>query len=150
MYPEKIIEIIVRLLSLIQDNKQIANEDLENLGRLGYSQNEINTAFSWLYRNFLPKENFTEKSYKSLSHRVFHNVEEKVITPEGRGFLIQLDALGLVTNVELENILERLMMTGLHHISINDVKLITANFLMEKYGSAFNSGNVFNNEDKIN
>ena len=82
MNSERIIEIIVKLLTIFQDNKQILNEDLNNLHLLGYTLNEINAAYHWLYRNFLPKENFTDKSYKTSSHRVFHDVEVKVISPE--------------------------------------------------------------------
>jgi uncharacterized protein Smg (DUF494 family) len=150
MYPERIIEIIVRLLAIIHESKQIVNEDLENLGKLGYSQNEINRAFQWLYKNFIPKEKYSEKSYKSESHRVFHEAEKKVISSEGRGFLIQLTNLGLVSNVELEIILERLMMTGLQRITLNDVKLFSSNFLLEKFGSSFTSINIIDTGDKIN
>lgn len=150
MHPERIIEIIVKLLAFMQDNNQIASEDLEKLSRLGYSQSEINTAFQWLYKNFLPKEDFSDKSYKSASHRVFHEVEERVISPEGRGYLIQLAGLELITNIDLETIIERLMLTGLQHINLIDVKMLTSNFLIEKYGSAFYIGNFIESEDKIN
>ena len=46
---EKVVEILLYLMSEIRDDKRLADIDLNDLQNRGYSQSEISAAFSWLF-----------------------------------------------------------------------------------------------------
>ena len=46
---EKVIEILVYIMSEVQENKRLSDIDLGDLKSQGYTQSEISAAFSWLY-----------------------------------------------------------------------------------------------------
>ncbi|HTO93845.1 MAG TPA: hypothetical protein VMM80_05715, partial [Bacteroidota bacterium] len=48
---EKVVELLIYIMSEIQDNKGIGDIDLSDLKTRGYTQSEISAAFSWIYEN---------------------------------------------------------------------------------------------------
>jgi uncharacterized protein Smg (DUF494 family) len=132
MLYEKIIEIIVFLLGELKKNKQLAEIDLENLSSLGYTQNEINTAFGWIYSKIYAGEKiFNEDSIKSRSFRMLHDVEKNVIAPEAYGYLIQLKELGLITDMDIEVIIDKIMLSAYNKIGLEDIKGYIAAYLLD-------------------
>ena len=132
MLYEKIIEIIVYLLSEMKKNKQLGEIEVEQLSNLGYTQNEINTAFSWIYSKIYAGEKiFTDETVKSRSFRVLHDVEKNVITPEANGYLIQLRELGLITDMDIETIIDKIMLSAYNKIEVEDMKSYIAAYLLD-------------------
>jgi uncharacterized protein Smg (DUF494 family) len=132
MHYEKIIEIIVYLLTELKSNKQLKEIDMQNLSKLGYTQNEISTAFSWIYTRIYSGEKiFSDESKTPHSHRTFHEVEKNILTPEAQGYLIQLRELGLVDDLEIETIIDRIMVSGYSKVSIEDMKSFVAGYLLD-------------------
>src|SRR5438046_4866387 len=119
MLYEKIIEIIVYLLAEIKENKHIGEADMENLSKLGYTQNEINTAFSWIYTKIYAGEKiFNDENTRSKSFRMLHDVEKNVVTPEAYGYLIQLRELGVITDMDIEVIIDKIMLSSYNKIDV--------------------------------
>ena len=132
MLYEKIIEIIVYLLSEMKKNKQLGEIEVEQLSNLGYTQNEINTAFSWIYSKIYAGEKiFTDETVKSRSFRVLHDVEKNVITPEANGYLIQLRELGLITDMDIETIIDKIMLSAYNKVEVEDMKSYIAAYLLD-------------------
>ena len=132
MLYEKIIEIIVFLLSELKNNKQLAEIDVNKLSNLGYTQNEINTAFSWVYSKIYSGEKiFADDSAESNSQRFLHDVEANVISPESFGYLIQLKELGLINNMDVDLIIDRIMVSSYSRIDLPDMKLMIASYLLD-------------------
>ena len=48
---ERIVEILIYIMSEMQGNKGITEIDVRDLKEKGYTQSEISAAFSWLYDN---------------------------------------------------------------------------------------------------
>ncbi len=152
MLYEKIIEIIVYLLAEMKENKQIGKDDMDNLSNLGYTQNEINTAFSWIYTKMYAGEKiFNENKPASLSHRVLHNAESFVISPEAHGYLIQLRELGLVTDMDMEVIIDKIMLSGYTNVELEDMKIIIAGYLLDTEDMNNNNRRIMlNTNDTVN
>lgn len=132
MYYERVIEIIMKLLINMKDNIAIDKKEIDRLSKLGYSDTEINVAVSWLYTKIQSgKRIFSESENTTNSKRIFHPAEKKVISPEARGFLIQLRELNLLTTSDLESLIEKIMMTGYQRFELNDIKSIAASYLMD-------------------
>lgn len=132
MLYEKIIEIIVYLLGELKKHKQLGEAEIENLSNLGYTQNEINTAFSWIYSKIYAGEKiFTEENKKSKSFRMLHDVEKNIITPEAFGYLIQLKELGLINNIDIEVIIDKIMLSAYNKMDVEDIKGYIAAYLLD-------------------
>lgn len=132
MLYEKIIEIIVYLLSELKNNKQLAEVDMDNLASLGYTQNEINTAFSWVYSKIYAGEKiFLDPKSDTRSQRFLHDAEQNVVSPEGYGYLVQLKELGLINNMDIDLIIDKIMVSSYSSVSKEDMKSIIASYLLD-------------------
>src|SRR5438552_18502393 len=89
---ERILEIVVFLLTEIRQNKQVSEIDLKPLSERGYTQGEISTAFSWLF-----ERGFDARKTKNFEgFRMFHEIERRALSREAQGYLLQLRALGVL------------------------------------------------------
>ena len=151
MLYEKIIEIIVYLLSELKANKQLTEVDMNKLETLGYTQNEINTAFSWVYSKIYAGEKiFVNDKKDTRSQRFLHDVEQNVITPEGFGYLIQLKELGLISNMDIDLIIDKIMVSSYSKVDQEDMKMIIATYLLDiEEMNDTNSRMMINTNDTI-
>jgi len=132
MLYEKIIEIIVFLLTELKNNKQLTDVDTEKLAKLGYTQNEINTAFSWVYSKIYAGEKvFADDKSETNSQRFLHDVEQNIISPEAFGYLIQLKELGLINNMDIDLIIDRVMVSSYSKVELADMKQLIASYLLD-------------------
>jgi uncharacterized protein Smg (DUF494 family) len=136
---DRVVEILAYIMTEIRGQK--SNPDkLELISRdllqRGYSQHEISFAFSWLFERYRgeSEEVFSISPASSGSFRVLHEMEKAVIAPEAHGYLLQLKQLQLVTDVDIENILERAMMAGVARITVEDTKALVASVLFSPEG----------------
>ncbi|HDL78601.1 MAG TPA: DUF494 family protein, partial [Bacteroidetes bacterium] len=76
------------------------------------------------------EEIFDEPQFE-LRHgfRVLHEAEKVVIHPEAHGYLIQLKELGIITQSDMEQIIERAMMLGVSSVTDDDIKSIVVSLL---------------------
>jgi uncharacterized protein Smg (DUF494 family) len=150
---DKIVEILIYLLLEIKEKQSLNDIDLSKLEESGYSPLEISAALSWLFE----KMRFNETQLpshvsadSSRSFRIFHDVEKLAIDAQARGFLMQLRELNLVTEIELEYVIERIMLSGYSRANIEDVKAIVSSVFFEMkdpslYGTSnkiFDSGTI--------
>ena len=152
MLYEKVLEIIVFLLAELKMNKQLSDVDLNQLEKLGYTQNEINTAFSWIYSKIYTGDKiFADEDKIANSSRFLHEVEQNVITPEAYGYLIQLKELGLLNNLDIDLIIDKLMVTSYNKVEINEMKFMIASYLLDIDDmNNTNSRMMINTNDTIN
>jgi len=129
---ERIIEIIVYLLEEFQDTPQEKYDDLsEKLMAQGYTESEINLAFSWIF-NHLQKPDIPEGRdvhYQESSIRVLHDLEKLIIQPDGYGYLLQLHQLGILNANDIEEVIERALSVGSTNVTLDDIKTF-ANMLI--------------------
>jgi Smg protein len=130
---ERIMEILVFLLSEIRSNKKLLDIDLKPLSQRGFSQTEISTAFSWLFDRIasdgspivLPEISKSARSGSeraTSSFRVYHEAERSVLTVSAQGYLLQLQELGLITAGDMEAIIDRVMAAGVPTVSLSEIK----------------------------
>jgi len=152
MFYERVIEIIVYLLTEMKENKQLSEVDVQRLTRLGYTQNEINTAFSWVYSKIHSGEKiFSDDTLEPRSHRMLHEVEKNVLEPEAFGYLIQSRELGLISDMDIENILDRIMGSGYMKVTEEDIKYFLAAYLLDiEDASNKNKHILLNMNDTVN
>jgi uncharacterized protein Smg (DUF494 family) len=152
MIYERIIEIILYLLNVLKSNKMFEEEDMQKLIKLGYSENEINAAFSWIYSKFYTnKKLFESNNPNSDSKRFLNSTEQNIITPEAYGYLIQLNEMGLIDNTDIDLILERILATNYNYIDKEDMKSITASYIIDiEEMNNSNKRTILNINDTVN
>jgi len=139
-----VVEILIYLMQEIREN-QHGMEHIDGISKdlvqQGYTENEINAAFSWLFERF---ESDTEKIYASKkdfhlqSYRVLHDIEKLVISPEAYGYILQLQRLNLIGKSDVEQIIDRALMLGGGRVGVDDIKSIVASMF-------FNSSDLDHN-----
>ena len=148
---EKVVEILIFIMSEIQDNKRLSEIDLGDLRSKGYTQSEISAAFSWIYDNFHPSLEMQRGVGvpSSVSRRVLHEAEKLVLSTESQGYLIQLSELGLLDGKDLETVIERAMVAGYEKLSVVEVKEIVASVLFVRDSGDGPNRYMLNNGDTI-
>ncbi|MCB0711152.1 MAG: DUF494 family protein [Ignavibacteriae bacterium] len=125
---ERIIEIILYLITRLQENQDIKQSDLLQLSDGGYSDAEIGAAFSWIARKDSGK---TPEKLHRTGFRVLHQAEKHLFTLEAWGYLMQLVTLSVISPIELEEIIDQGTMVAAEKLSLHDVRRMTANIMMD-------------------
>ncbi len=135
---ERIIEIIVYVISELKQNRKLSEIDLNELQDLGYTHAEISTALSWLVDRLDFSDNIgLPADFGSVSaYRVFHKSERELFTREAFGELVQLQQLGLVTNEQTEMLLEKALLLGNGAIDVHQLRYFVANAV---FGAQYNA-----------
>ncbi|MGA3286685.1 MAG: DUF494 family protein [Bacteroidota bacterium] len=133
---ERIVEIILYLVSELRSNKRLSDVDVSSLTRDGYTQSEISSAFSWLFERLSLGKSMTDvTSGASTSHRMLNDTEKMVVESQAYGYLIQCQQLGLFNNIDVETIIERIMTAGFTTIGLPEMKSFVAGYLFDMEGS---------------
>jgi len=134
---EKVVEILVYLMSEMQEDKKITDIEIRDLKTRGYTQSEISAAFSWLYDNFDMSQGVATRAGKAsaVSKRILHDVEKVVLSTESQGYLIQLREIGLLEDQDVEAVIDRAMVAGYEKLTLAELRVIVASVLIAKAGS---------------
>lgn len=137
----RIIEIVMFLVDQMQDRRDLAEVDTKSLSLKGYSETEISTAYSWLLDKaaltvIQMEANLSGKKQVSFSKsqdpfRPFHDVEQNLISREGRGMLIQMRELGLLTDADVETIIDRIWFAGGRDVSAEVIRELSAHVIFD-------------------
>lgn len=128
---EKVIEIIVYILNEIKGSKRLNEIDLNKLNSDGYTDAEINTAFAWIFSKLEGGKFLYEGTEKSKSHRFFHSTEKNILSTEAMGYLIQLKELEILSELEEELIIDKVLLAGYQKAGIDEIKLIISSLLFD-------------------
>lgn len=151
---EKIVEILIYVLNEVKKtNKSLGEIDFKALERKGYTQSEITTAMSWLYERLISEREVVERkdTNRPQSFRVLHPAERFIISQEAYGYLIQLRELNILSDYELEVVIERAMLSGYEQLSASEIQTIVNSILFANLESADSRRGqiIFNTSDTI-
>jgi len=149
---DKVIEIIVYILSEIKEIKQLNDININSLTDKGYSDSEINTAFAWIFSKLDEGELiFKNEIVKTRSHRFFNIVENKIFSVDAKGYLLLLRELGLLNDLDIDLVIERVILSGYQKINITDLKKFISSFILNTENkSDVLSRMILQNNDTIN
>lgn len=136
---ERIIEIIIYVVSELHQNKSINNINLEQLQSLGYTNSEISTALSWIVDKIEKADNIFQNSNNSqaASFRILHDIEKELFTPEAWGSLIEMNTLGILSNENIENLIDKAVIMGMNQIDTKQLKYYVASAIIDSQDKLF-------------
>ena len=129
---ERIVEIILYLVSELHTKKALTDIDVSSLTRDGYTQSEISSAFSWIFDRISAGHPVLARSEaKHSSHRHLNKAELMVITTAAYGYLLQCQQLELISGADIESIIEKIMLAGFTSVGLPEMKSFVAGFLFD-------------------
>jgi len=132
---ERIVEIILYLVNELKSHKRLSDVDVSSLEQDGYTPSEISSAFSWLFERISVGQALTTPTAgDSASHRLLNDVEKTVIHPQAAGYLMQCQQLGIISNMDVEAIIERIMVAGFSSVGLTEIKSFVASYLFDVDG----------------
>ncbi len=141
---ERIIEIIVFVMTELNQNKKITEIDIQTLSDLGYTREEISTAFSWLADRIELADQlisvFAPSSPKAF--RIFNDNEKDLFTKEAFGEILHLNSIGLLTNQHIEQIIERALLLGLNKVDSAQLKNFVAVNIFQIQNTQINGSRI--------
>jgi len=136
---ERVVEILIYIMSeLRRDRKYSQKLDAlsKDLIQRGYTQSEISSALTWIMNRLsIDTEEVSDSERPSQSsHRHLHEIERAVLSTEAYGYVIQLKELGIIDELDVEELLERALMLGTSEVGVDDIKSIVATLLLRDEG----------------
>jgi uncharacterized protein Smg (DUF494 family) len=142
---ERIVEIIMFLVNELKANKQLNDIDVTFLSNSGYTQSEISTAFSWLFEHISAGQRMIPPTAHQVgSQRVLSEFEKSIINREAYGYLIQCKELGLLSNADVETIIDRMFAAGFSSVGVSEVKAFIGGVLFDADHQSSSGGGSLN------
>lgn len=134
----RVLEIVVFLMDYLRDKQgrfSGPDEVFDSLEDIGFSQNEISSAYNWLMDKFgaSPEQYFAEFPKVAAAGRILSSSERLHITPEAYGLLIKLVNLSLINHEDFEIILDRAMILGTRPIDADQIRMITSAVIFREF-----------------
>ena len=110
------------LNELQQERKDIDKIDLtRDLLVKGYTEGEINLAFSWIFNHLKspPQDRVDSDIDYTDQFEDYPEFERLIISPDAYGFLLQLIQLGVIKENDIEMFIERAIAYGKDDISVD-------------------------------
>lgn len=154
---ERVMEIVAYIVNAMQSSLDEAIfGQFENLSTVlieqGYTENEINSAFSWLIEKIPPDmdgEYSIEQVPPDQQDRTWYNFNKSAFTPTGSNYLIQLHELDIIGEEEIEQILDHSHRHGKHGISIYEIKAMVSSLIFNTNPIMEGSFFVFNKDNQV-
>jgi Smg protein len=102
-----------------------------SLKNLGFTESEISSAYGWFLEEVQSRsEKFVfSNDIGPMPPRVFSELEKQQIVTEAQGYLIQLYQMGLLSEDEFEQVVERALMMSPDKIDLEGMKMLASTVL---------------------
>jgi uncharacterized protein Smg (DUF494 family) len=123
----RFLDVVMQLATELQSCKSFKDVHTERFGALGYGEQEISTGMSWLMDKMSMEVGRSVLPFPAPhSVRVFDQVEKELLSPEAQGLLTQLHQLSLLSQAELEEVLDRVMVSEYGTAEVEEVRHVVA------------------------
>lgn len=137
---ERVVEIVSFVIRqyLTKSNGETGSEQtiVDELFRLGYTQQEVETAFGLmcLIPNYLDSkvEQLGQLSDLQTGYRVFRPIEKRKLTVACQGEIIRLMNSSLITRDELEEIITEALRTESNEVGLKELESILHKVISDK------------------
>ncbi len=140
-----VLEILVLLIRQYPEGA-ISKEEFEPLTEdllgLGYTRREIEAALFWFYNNNIEDNAVSQASdsFDSNAHRILHDLERSILSPEAYGYLLELRQLGILNLIDMNEIIEKAVLLGGRQVNLDEMKLFVVSHIMGQNGIFTDSG----------
>jgi Smg protein len=109
------------------------NELKEELERAGFRNREIERALDWL-EGLNAADGVSEAGPRSSAIRIYDKVEQERFDVRSRGYLMQLEHLGILSPAQRELVIDRLLALESDEIDVEQIKWVVMMVLFSQPG----------------
>lgn len=119
---------IVTLLTQLMEVRDLLNEDdlIGELLAVGFDAEEIDAAFRWIESAAIASRLPTATHLAASTNRVFSAEEVRLLSPDARGFLLRLRAMGILDDELHEEVIDRAVQMAEEEVSLQELKTVIA------------------------
>lgn len=129
---ESVIEIVSLILDELSQNKSFKVIEKNILKSKKFKKSSVSAAFSWLFDKILAnKLQINNEMNNSTSKRIFSEDELNVIGLENYKRLYSLYNLGIITNYDLNLILDHILLSQINKVSEQEINLLLLSSLFQ-------------------
>lgn len=139
---KRFLDVLTFVLDEIRENSH-DNFDLQNLVDIleeeGFSADEIKSAMSWIMNHGDQLDRITAEQKGNIPRpiwRSLNQIEEESISPKAYSYLFHLRELNILTDDNLEKIIDRAVDLRLMRMSVEDMKDLVAAVVLNFEASA--------------
>ena len=133
---ESVLDVLMYLFETFVDSddepEPDRNELKEELGRAGFHDREIDRALDWL--DGLNATGAVSNAPKNSAFRVFDAVEQERLDAPSRGYLLQLEQIGILQPIQRELVIDRLLALDNEEIDVEQTKWVVMMVLFSQPG----------------
>lgn len=131
---DRILEIVFYLVQYVRthDGTLAHLDDISrSLKNLGFTDSEISSAYGWFLEEVQSRsEKFVfSADIGEMPPRIFSELEKQQIVTDAQGYLIQLYHMGLLSDDEFEQVVERALMMAPDKIDLDSMKMLASTVL---------------------
>ncbi len=135
----RVLEIVFFLMDSFEESDDqwaSVSEFSSELKNLGYTEEEISTAYTWVLEHLGTSGDnlYSAFSNRSGGNRILTDSERARLSTEAHGFLLKLFNLGMLNHEQFENILDRVESFGTRMITGEQVRLIASAVMSSELG----------------
>ncbi len=149
---DRIIEILIFVLSELMQNKDLDDINISELTKLGYTNDEITMAFTWIVEQLDNSGNLSgaDLNDDDSGFRVLNDAESELFTMDTWGEIIHLKNLGMLNNQSIEALIDWAVMMGIDNMTKEQLSEYLA-FNVFKFQNENNAKNyVYSDNRSIN
>ncbi len=135
----RVLEIVFFLMDSFEesdDQWSSVSEFSSELKNLGYTEEEISTAYTWVLEHMGTSGDNLYSAFpnKPGGSRILTDSERARLSTDAHGFMLKLLNLGLLNSEQFENILDRVESFGTRMITGEQVRLIASAVMSSEFG----------------
>jgi Smg protein len=133
---ESVLDVLMYLFETFVDSddepEPNRNELKEELARAGFRYGEIDRALDWL--DGLNSTSATSSEPQQTAFRVFDSAEQERLDAPSRGYLLQLEQIGILQPIQRELVIDRLLALDNEEIDVEQTKWVVMMVLFSQPG----------------
>jgi Smg protein len=133
---ESVLDVLMYLFETFVDSddepEPNRNELKEELARAGFRDGEIDRALDWL--DGLNATGVTSSEPQHTAFRVFDSAEQERLDAPSRGYLLQLEQIGILQPIQRELVIDRLLALDNEEIDVEQTKWVVMMVLFSQPG----------------
>ncbi|MCC5794698.1 MAG: DUF494 domain-containing protein [Chromatiales bacterium] len=138
---DSVLDVLLYLFETYAEQEQAADQDVlrDELLLAGFGEPEVDTALDWLEGLSTERDEPFTNEPGERSVRLFNTVELDRLDVDCRGYLMYLEQIGILSAMQRELVIDRLMALGHGQIDVEQVKWVVLMVLFSQPGqeSAF-------------
>ena len=133
--PEVVAMILEQLRAFVEGDELALSDLSDALDQSDYNPDEVDAAFDFIFQALDPvtRETYGERQPGSPGLRVLNAAERLALSPEGYGYLLRLKQQGVLTDSQIESVLEHVVLGRGQAAQLDDISTLASEVVLQPF-----------------